>query len=64
MVMRGGVPACLTASVDPALAVATAAPTSASAEDRAGIGRGMRDEIARVMVAMALKAATRREEHA
>jgi hypothetical protein len=61
--MRGGVPACLAASVDAAPTVVMPPSTPACAEDRAGVERGMRDEIARVVVAMALKAATQREAH-
>jgi hypothetical protein len=61
LVMRGGMPALLVTNVESAGAVAVAASTDANGEDRSGMGVGMRKEIARVMVAMALKAATRRE---
>jgi hypothetical protein len=63
MVMRGGVPACLAASIDAALPVVMPASTPAGAEDGAGVERGMREDIARVVVAMALTAATQREAH-
>jgi hypothetical protein len=60
LMMRSGMPTFLVANVESAGAVA-ASTTDPSGEDRSGIGVGMREEIARVMLAMALKAATRRE---
>jgi hypothetical protein len=62
LVMRGGMRACLVAAVESADAARMA--TATCAEVPTEIETGLRGDIARVMVAMALKAAAQREAHA